>query len=70
MTVTVRRIEENETINAGDTLIWQPPIGKAKRVKVTRKTKQYIFIGESKWRRDGSQVGDQFRRCRLFVESK
>lgn len=72
MTVTVIRLSDSskgKEIKRGDSLICRTVYGTGgRRVTVTHTSDRYIWIGETKYRRDGSQVGDEFRRCCLFVE--
>ncbi len=65
-----RRIEESDNIRSGQTIIFKHyNLGKGKREVVTRTTKKFIFIGESKYSRAGYFTGDEYKRCVLFVEA-
>lgn len=74
MTVTAIRLSDSgkgKEIKRGDSLICRSVYGGAgRRVTVSHTSERYIWIGETKYRRDGSMVGDEFRRCCLFVEKQ
>lgn len=66
-TVRARRITESDDIQVGTVLYDKVPGFGAQRAVVTRVTPKYIFIGEAKFRRDGTLVSDEWRRARLHI---